>query len=335
MPNIAASFPGALDIAVGVLRDSQGRILIAQRRPGTPAAGKWEFPGGKHEPGETLEATLDRELAEEIGVTCRASRPLIRISHDYSAPRVRLHVWLVSDWAGEVHGREGQRLVWCAPDELARYDLLAANTAIVHALVLPALLAITPDCPHADQGPWLTALDATLASGVDLLRLRAPTLDDAAYEALAQRVLARAKRTQVLLDRDAAMAERMGAAGLYWTAARAASAPGRPIARDYWFGVSAHDAGELHTAMAVDADFAVLSPVAATATHPGRPPLGWGGWQCERGELGLPVYALGGMSARDLDTARAHNAQGIAGIRGFWKTTGFKSKRRSAAVPRR
>ncbi len=330
MPNIAASFPGALDIAVGVLRDSRGRILIAQRRPGTPAAGKWEFPGGRHEPGVTLEAALGRELSEEIGVTCRVSRPLIRILHDYGEPRVRLHVWLVSDWAGEVHGREGQRLVWCTRDELARYDLLAANTAIVHALALPALLAITPDCTHSDQQAWLTALGATLADGIDLLRLRAPTLDDAAYEALAQSVLACAKHTQVLLDRDAAMVERLGTAGLHWPAARAA-ALGRPLGRDYWFGVSAHDAGELHTAMAVDADFAVLSPVAATATHPERTPLGWDGWRRERGELGLPVYALGGLSAHDLCTARAHNAQGVAGIQGFWKTTGFESKRRSAA----
>ena len=75
--------------------------------------------------------------------------------------------------------------------------------------------------------------------------------------------------------------------------------------------------------MAADrgADFAVLSPVAATATHPGAVPLGWDGWAAARADHALPVYALGGLGSDDLDVAARHNAQGVAAIRGFWPAT--------------
>jgi len=315
--------PGKVqDIAVGILCDVQRRFLLAQRRPGTYGAGLWEFPGGKHEPGETLPATLQRELEEEIGITPRATRPLIRMQHSPTGWPVRLHIWLVSRWHGTAYGREGQRVAWCSRAQLQALDLLPGNRAILNALYLPQYLAITPEVPGTiDSHRWWQTLEQVLTTAGLMLRLRAPALDDAAYEQLADRVVARARLAgvPVLLDRNPVLVERLGAAGLHWPSARARAATIRPVGRHCWFGVSAHDEEQLRTALALDADFAVLSPVHATASHPGREALGWQRWQQLRADTGLPVYALGGLTSDDLATAREHNAQGIAGIRAFWK----------------
>lgn len=309
-----------LDIAVGILRDERGNLLLAQRRPGTLGAGQWEFPGGKHEPGETLQATLARELDEELGITPRTRQPLIRMHNGRAALRVRLHVWLITDWQGMPYGREGQRLVWCPQDELPRYDLLPGNQALLNALRLPGRYAITPSMADSGRRAWLQSLQATLQRGIRLLRLRLPALDDAAYAELAAAVIERAHAVgaQVLLDRSPAMVHQLGADGLHWSAARATEAENRPLTHDYWFAVSVHDPTELQTAARLDADFATLSPLHATASHPKRQALGWAGWQALRADVSMPVYALGGLSAQELKTARAYNAQGVAAIRAFW-----------------
>lgn len=319
-PNIEAETDRVLEIAVGVLRDAHGRILIAQRRPGTQGAGYWEFPGGKHEAGETIETTLARELQEELGIVPLAQRRLIRMHNPAAEQAVRLHVWLISDWQGTPQGREGQRVTWCPESELGEPKLLPGSHAIINALRLPNQLAITPDVASCERAAWFDALDATLRRNIRLLRLRAPALDDAAYAELAAEVVVRARAAdvQVLLDRSPVLVRDLGAAGLHWPARRAASVGERPIGLDYWFGVSAHHSAELRAAARLEADFAVLSPVCATDTHPERKPLQWAGWRQARADLDLPVYALGGLTADDLDKAHACNAQGVAAIRAFW-----------------
>ena len=72
-----------LHVAAGILTDPQGRVLIARRPDRAHQGGRWEFPGGKLEPGETSQQGLARELREELGVQVLASEPLIRIRHDY------------------------------------------------------------------------------------------------------------------------------------------------------------------------------------------------------------------------------------------------------------
>ncbi|MGN8197732.1 Nudix family hydrolase [Salinisphaera sp. RV14] len=309
-----------LDIAVGVLVDAQGRVLIAQRRPDTPGAGYWEFPGGKREAGETLLDCLARELAEEIGVTDLRGEPLIRFAHDRGPRPVRLHVWRLHAWTGEPGGREGQSVRWVARDALDEIELLPATDVILAALALPRHYLITPRLTGADRDAWFAALDEALRRGTRLLRLRDPDLSATRYARLAAAVIARAHRhgALVLLDRDADMVNALGADGLHWSAARIAAARGRPVARELWFAASAHDASELDAAIAAGADFATVSPVAVTTTHRQAEPLGWPGFENQREDRALPVYALGGLEIADEGDALAHNAQGIAAIRGLW-----------------
>lgn len=82
---------------------------------------------------------------------------------------------------------------------------------------------------------------------------------------------------------------------------------------------SVHDAVQLAHAAALGFDAAVLGPVLVTATHPGAATLGWQGFAAIRGDVALPVLAIGGLDATQLDAARQANAQGIAAISAYWR----------------
>jgi 8-oxo-dGTP diphosphatase len=101
-----------VDVAVGVLVDADGRFLLTSRPAGKVYAGYWEFPGGKLEPGESVEAALRRELHEELGIVVDAVEPWKVELVDYPHARVRLHFCKVYAWHGSFEMREGQRMAW-------------------------------------------------------------------------------------------------------------------------------------------------------------------------------------------------------------------------------
>jgi 8-oxo-dGTP diphosphatase len=101
-----------VDVAVGVLIDGDGRFLLTSRPEGKVYAGYWEFPGGKLEPGESVEEALRRELHEELGIDIGAVRPWQIELMDYAHARVRLHFCKVFDWQGDFEMREGQSMAW-------------------------------------------------------------------------------------------------------------------------------------------------------------------------------------------------------------------------------
>jgi 8-oxo-dGTP diphosphatase len=117
-----------------LLRAGAG-VLIAQRLPGTHMAGRWEFPGGKLEGGESARRGLERELREELGIQVRSAEPLLKLFHRYTDRHVHLDVWLVSEYRGEPRSLEGQALMWVPPEQLHTVDLLEADTPIIDALL--------------------------------------------------------------------------------------------------------------------------------------------------------------------------------------------------------
>lgn len=127
-----------LKVAVGVLTNVAGEVLIAQRAGDAPMAGAWEFPGGKLDVGETAQAALVRELHEELGITPTYLRFLAELKHDYAGEdgmrRVRLHCWKVLAWDGPVIAAENQTLQWLQPDRLFECGLLEADRPLVELL---------------------------------------------------------------------------------------------------------------------------------------------------------------------------------------------------------
>ncbi len=101
-----------VDVAVGVLIAADGRFLLTSRPEGKVYAGYWEFPGGKLEPGESVEQALRRELHEELGITIGAALPWKIELVDYAHACVRLHFCKVFAWQGDFEMRERQAMAW-------------------------------------------------------------------------------------------------------------------------------------------------------------------------------------------------------------------------------
>jgi 8-oxo-dGTP diphosphatase len=101
-----------VDVAVGVLIDAAGNFLLTSRPAGKVYAGCWEFPGGKVEPGESIEQALRRELHEELGITIGPAQAWKTEMVDYPHALVRLHFCKVHAWQGDFEMREGQEMAW-------------------------------------------------------------------------------------------------------------------------------------------------------------------------------------------------------------------------------
>jgi 8-oxo-dGTP diphosphatase len=314
-----ADRPGRIHVAAAAVFDDGQRVLISQRPRHAHQGGLWEFPGGKLEPGETVECALRRELAEEVGIEVISARPLIRVHHDYPDREVLLDVWCVDRFAARAAGREGQPVTWVAPQELTRYRFPAANIPIIKAVSLPDRYLITPE-PGPDPGTFLAHLEAAVCRGVTLAQLRAKHCALRDYRDLAQRALevCHAHKARLVLNAEPALAMELGADGVHLTGSRLLALHERPLDSDRLVGASCHDWRELDHACAMNLDFVVVSPVRETASHPGVKPLGFAGLRALTERADLPVYALGGMAVTDLPRVFEHGAQGIAAIRGLW-----------------
>jgi len=120
-------------VAVGViLRDSQ--VLLALRSSTQHQGGKWEFPGGKVEAGETVPQALSRELYEEIAITVTQSSAFMQLEYAYPEKTVLLDIYLVTGFDGQPHGREGQPLRWASSTELSAIEFPDANQPIVERI---------------------------------------------------------------------------------------------------------------------------------------------------------------------------------------------------------
>ena len=121
-------------VAVGVVSNETGAVLITRRPGHVHQGGLWEFPGGKVETGETVAAALDRELYEELGIMVQVAEPLLQVRHVYPDKTVLLEVWRVMAYRGEPRSREGQPLAWVLPTELDRFAFPAADEPIIAVL---------------------------------------------------------------------------------------------------------------------------------------------------------------------------------------------------------
>jgi len=310
-----------MHVMAGVMLDARGRVLLAQRPPGKHLAGLWEFPGGKLEPGETHGEGLVRELREELGVEAIVAEPLIRIPWLYGERSLLLDAWTVRHWQGNPVSLEGQALRWCEPDSVDMSILAPADRPILRALQLPSRYPITPGdtLPEAFE-EWRCRLGAAIEDGERLILLRFPLWQPERVRELAAALLpqARAHRAHLLLSGDVEGAQVLGeGVGVQLKAQQLVALTERPLPMTQWIGASCHSGSELAHALAL-ADFATLSPVRETASHPGTAALGWSTFQTLVDAAAVPVYALGGMTSADAALARQLGGQGVAGIRGFW-----------------
>ena len=124
-------------VAACALVDADGRVLIAQRPAGKPMAGLWEFPGGKVEDGEAPEASLSRELQEELGIVVNGAclAPLTFASHAYPDFHLLMPLYVCRRWEGQVTAQEGQTLAWVKPNRLRDYEMPPADVPLISHLM--------------------------------------------------------------------------------------------------------------------------------------------------------------------------------------------------------
>lgn len=307
-----------LHVAVGVITNEAGEVLITRRREHLHQGGLWEFPGGKLEPGETVRDALVRELREELAISVQDASPLLKIRHAYPEYNVILDVWRVHGFGGNPTGVEDQPVRWMAPEDLTQCEFPPANRAIVAAVRLPDRYAICDD-EVGDSAVLLQKLRQLVERGLRLIQLRAKQLDASRYRKVAEAAsdYCRSQGIALLLNCGPELAAPMGAAGIHLSSANLMKLSERPLGPDAWVAASCHNLEELRQAERIGADFVVLSPVLATASHPSAPAMGWSRFGRLVDKANLPVFALGGMQPWHLSEAKYHGAQGIAAIRGF------------------
>ncbi|OIR19290.1 CTP pyrophosphohydrolase [mine drainage metagenome] len=306
-----------VEVAAAVLQRPDGSFLLARRPADKIWAGYWEFPGGKVEPGETVRDALVRELREELGIVVQTTYPWLTRVFTYPHATVRLSFFRVTAWGGEPHPHEGQQFAWQHPGRVSVEPLLPANAPILRALELPDLYAIS-NAAELGVETFLAKLRCRLDAGLRLVQLREKDMprNELRELALSVATLARACGAKLLVNGDVALAQEVGAAGVQLTSVQLAELKERP-ATD-WCAASCHNAEELRRAQALGCDFALLSPVLPTRSHPGAAHLGWDGFAAIAAGATIPVYALGGLVEGDMQAAWQHGAHGLALLRQAW-----------------
>ncbi|HEY8887447.1 MAG TPA: bifunctional MutT family pyrophosphohydrolase/thiamine phosphate synthase [Gallionella sp.] len=335
-----------VEVAAAVLQRADGTFLLAQRPPDKIWAGYWEFPGGKIESGETPYHALVRELREELGITVTTAYPWVTRVYTYPHATVRLNFFRVTAWSGELHPHEGQQFSWQPPQpmnpmpkgvlpyaptirasvgaygntpdhHISVSPLLPANGPILRSLSLPTLYAIS-NVQELGEEEFMRRLDASLRNGFRLVQLREKNYSRDALRALALKMLPMLRQhdARLLINADIELCREIGADGVQLTGAQLAGLSERPDVD--WCGASCHNAEELRRAEQLGCDFALLSPVLATQSHPGAPHLGWENFAAIAAGSSIPVYALGGLAQADMQAAWQHGAHGIALLRQAW-----------------
>jgi len=306
-----------VEVAAAVLQRPDGTFLLAQRPADKIWAGYWEFPGGKVESGETARDALVRELHEELGIEVLNAYPWLERVFTYPHATVKLSFFRVTEWQGELYPHEGQQFSWQLAWDVRVSPVLPANAPILRALELPALYAIS-NAGELGVEVFLSRLQVQLDSGLRLIQLREKHLTPDALRELAIRTvaMAHAAGAKVLINGDVTLAQEVGADGVHLTSVQLEQLTERPPVA--WCSASCHTAEELHRAQGLGCDFAMLSPVLPTKSHPGAAHLGWARFSALAAGSSIPVYALGGLTREDMLTAWQQGAHGIALLRQAW-----------------
>lgn len=312
-----------IEVAVGVLFRQQagyGReVLVAQRLVKDRYFQKWEFPGGKLESGETPFSALCRELNEELAINVLKATPLIQLDHNYPDRHVRLHVFEINDFAGELQGKEGQAIQWLKPQQCAEIEFLQANEPIISAILLPKVILITDIQKYGLEKTMVNIENVQNEYGDIIVQLRENTNDLAKLMAYKNQIMPLLKNASLLLlNGKPEVAQQLNFDGVHLKSSRAMMIKNRIDIDLKWVGVSCHDDVELKQAAEI-ADFALLSPIQSTQSHPEQQAKGWEFFSSCAEKSSLPVYALGGMSLQQCEKARLNQGQGVAVLRAAWQ----------------
>lgn len=305
-------------VAVGVIKNADGKILISKRHKHLHQGDLWEFPGGKVEKNESAYEALCRELYEELNIKVTSAKQFIKISHHYSDKHVLLDVWLVDGFNGDAVSQHQQLTKWVSKQNLGRYPFPVANKAVLCCLSLSPYYAITGEYNTHDE--LLYKIKALLDSGIKLIQLRNKKLAQPQLIELAKSVmpLCSDSKAKLIVNSDVGLIERCNVDGIHLTSQQLLSYDSRPVSPDKILAASVHNSLQLLHAIKIDVDFVVVSPVLKTTSHPYAIPLEWTGLEELVALSNIPVFALGGMEEKFMNKIKNTGAFGLATISTFW-----------------
>lgn len=300
-----------LEVVAAVIRDSNGKVLIAKRPVDKHQGGKWEFPGGKVEKGESRRSALVRELHEEIGIDIGHSARLISVYYEYDDKAIYLDVYEVLQWEGDAIGKEGQPIRWVSPYELHDFEFPEANSSIVEAACLPKYLKLIG--PAADTLEYKKNFLANIETGY---RLFLEVFNDATAlksefkpdHELINWLLDTAAEHQADVVFESPPPLVRSDYSLHLSAQELLKIKEKPIARKV--SASCTSAEDLFKAQRLGLDFIVIGPVSMSCADDSKA-IGWPLFQSYSSQVNIPVYASGGIGEKDMVLAREYGAQGI------------------------
>ena len=306
-------------VAVGVIENDNGEILISKRQPHQHHPGLWEFPGGKIIKGESVETALSREIKEELSLSIQASRPLIQIHHCYEQYSVQLFIRKILQWTGQATGCEGQSIEWIDKKGLSQKSFLEANNNIIKAVQMPEILCITPDPEQMERDQFIETVEEILQKGVHWIQFRAKQKNINSYKDLIITVsdLVKQYDGKIILNTDYGDPMLEFVDGIHLSSDKIRTEKTIPF-QDKLLMVSCHSAEEIENANKINADAIVLGSVSKTQSHPGMEGMGWNVFSKLIKKTNIPVYAVGGMKYSDLHKAWENGAQGVAMISELW-----------------
>ncbi|MFV2059803.1 MAG: Nudix family hydrolase [Gammaproteobacteria bacterium] len=310
-------------VAVAVIRDELGRLLIAKRHAFQDQGGLWEFPGGKLKQGEHVIDALQREIKEETNLELNYFRPLLKVEHAYPEKTVLLDVWLAGGVQSiDATGSEGQELQWVYPADLNQYHFPDANHLIIDAVTLPKLHVITGKFDNATEFSHKLMNALQLGSGLVQLRSKMDCNESYFELSVRARLLCNQHRAKLMLNIPIDEFNYHSADGVHLTSDVLMSLSLQDLIPLYQQGklvsASTHNQKEIDKANELLLNYIFLSPVNATNSHPDATPLGWDKFTELSKSAQCAVFALGGVNKDDIDKTLAAGGAGIAAINSLW-----------------
>ncbi|MFZ0023100.1 NUDIX domain-containing protein [Acinetobacter sp.] len=282
----------------------QNQVLVGWREAKQHQGNKYEFPGGKVEQGELPVEACRREVIEEVGVDIERWHASDFISHEYEDLIVNLHIFHASVQPEQL-AEIKQPWRWYPREELGQLNFPKANQSMIQKLQWPQRIKIAEDIDI------LSSLDTdqmlywrVQATPERIMQLQQYPVDQLSKLIINQQLWSQLNELQqqtirtIHLKQNQLMNLKQG-----------------ELKSGYRYLAACHDLTALMHAEQIGCEAALLSSVLTTATHPDTPALGWERFKQMAEQVQIPVFALGGMKADELDYAKSQHAYGIAGIR--------------------
>ncbi|MEB3754106.1 NUDIX domain-containing protein [Acinetobacter sp. MD2(2019)] len=294
-----------VEVAIGLIF-SQRQVLVGWREAKQHQGNKYEFPGGKLEPGESAVQACRREILEEVGVDIQLWHPFEWIEHDYADVVVRLHVFfavLDAEQAQQVK----QPWQWYERKELQHLNFPKANAEIIERLSWPTDLKVSQHIAELDHVEAST-----------LFYFRPEQWTDAETQAVMN--MPPTKHAQLILNEahwKTFAQPNLKLAAIHLKHSQLMQKTKGDLVVGQRYIAACHNEESLKHAQSIGCEAMLFSPILATPSHPNTQALGWQYAQQVLQNIHLPVFALGGMRPETLPQAQHYGFYGVAGVSAF------------------